>query len=299
MSYKNNHKSIFRNIFNLQFQNIGKNERDLLLKEQLGNIDFLGLSKIDIKREGKIENDIFKKSIMPGNFNESSVNPDFLEYITDKVLSNKCPLCFRDISNIPSLLDSKNKHLDGTSLLSLPLGLGDSIFGVIHFISQPENIFSREQMNYLLTLGYIISLILIKLGFSELNTYDSDLMNNMENKCKSLMGNEYDLIIEVSTDGTFLYVNEKHEDVLGYRPDELTGLNIFKYIHPDDVPEVIRVFSRGMGALTPEYVKFRYRNKNGIYIWLESIGTPYRIINGSVRAIVASREINTSSEGNT
>ena len=297
MNSISSYKSVLHKIFNLQFQNFGNDETCRLLIDQFCDFNFVGISSLHIKYKKNKKSTTIVENSLSDKMNGNSVNLVCLEEITNKVLTNKCPLCYRDVSNLPSFLDSSNKDLDSRSLLSVPLGLGESIFGVAHFISHKGKVFSIEQMNFLLTLGYIISLTLIKLRFSKLENYDNALVQQIETKCRSLIENEYDLVIEVSMDGTFLYVNERHENVLGYRPDDLTGLNIFKYIHPEDVSEVVRVFSRGMGALTPEDVKFRYRNSKGFWQWLESIGTPYRIINGNVRAIVASREIEVDSSG--
>ena len=82
------------------------------------------------------------------------------------------------------------------------------------------------------------------------------------NRYRTLIENINDLIVETSADGRFIYLSPKHEEVLGYKPEELMGRNIFENIHPDDIPHALKEFSRVIGTQTPGKAVFRYRHKN-------------------------------------
>lgn len=208
-----------------------------------------------------------------------------LDDITKKVLNTKSIFCYRDISQLENAINNHGER----SLISIPVSTGHNVRWVIHFVSYPSDSFTREQMNFLMSLGTVITTVLLRSDLVENEKIDQDTIDENLEKCRILTDRDFELIIEVSSDGTFIYANDLHEKVLGYKPRNLAGSNIFKYIHAEDISTVIRAFSKGMGTFSTEYVKFRYRNIDGHWIWLESVGTPYRIMNGDTRAIVASR----------
>jgi PAS domain S-box-containing protein len=81
-----------------------------------------------------------------------------------------------------------------------------------------------------------------------------------------------DKVAVVDEQGAFTYVNDAVEGLLGYDPETLLGTNAFEYIHPEDRPEVRRVFARTVGSEEAEQVtgEYRFRGADGTYVWLES-----------------------------
>lgn len=74
----------------------------------------------------------------------------------------------------------------------------------------------------------------------------------------------------------FLYVSPAAQTLLGYRPEELIGVSSLDLFHPDDrlayqerAPTV--AYDRGIYVAT-----YRYRHKDGHYIWLESTSRTLR-----------------------
>ena len=65
----------------------------------------------------------------------------------------------------------------------------------------------------------------------------------------------------------FVWSNGAAAALLGYDEDELIGVDPLELIHPDDLPEVKRVFARSAGE--PHGVRSRYRCKDGSWLWLE------------------------------
>lgn len=116
-------------------------------------------------------------------------------------------------------------------------------------------------------------------------------LRESEEKYRTLIEHSYDLIIEVSINGRFLYVSSKHKELLGYEPAELLGRSIFENIHPDDCPAVIAEFQRAIQTFSSGHSVFRYRHKNGEWHWLESTGKPFKTATGEVLTIVASQDI--------
>jgi PAS domain S-box-containing protein len=65
--------------------------------------------------------------------------------------------------------------------------------------------------------------------------------------------------------------------MLGYEPEEMLGLSPYQFIHPDDVnlPAIQPLVSQEVVEIKkPALVEFRFRTKEGIYRWLESLIKP-------------------------
>ncbi|HEX3034074.1 MAG TPA: PAS domain S-box protein [Thermodesulfobacteriota bacterium] len=116
-------------------------------------------------------------------------------------------------------------------------------------------------------------------------------LSETQERYRTLVEHTYDLIAETSIDGRFLYVNPKHTDVLGYEPSELLGTSIFTPMHPDDVSATMSEFTKSLRAFSSGQAVHRYKHKNGHWVWLETIGRPFKTAAGEVRAVLASRDI--------
>ncbi len=109
---------------------------------------------------------------------------------------------------------------------------------------------------------------------------------------KALISNALDIFTILDSKGVMKYYSTAVEKILGYSGDELIGKNAFAYVHPDDVDNVLEIFSKTSGI--PEYtatVEFRFLHKNGDWVILEAIGKNLLedpVING---IIVNSRDI--------
>lgn len=83
-----------------------------------------------------------------------------------------------------------------------------------------------------------------------------------------------DMLCVADTDGKFLKVNEKFEDVLGYKVEELEGKSFISLIHKDDIPstlEAIKSLEEQKGV--SGFIN-RYLCKDGSYKYLEWYSQP-------------------------
>lgn len=101
-----------------------------------------------------------------------------------------------------------------------------------------------------------------------------------------------DIISIMSAEGNIIFNSAAAEKIHGHSNSELLGKNTFEYIHPDDQVNCSAILKELLdhpeNAVTAQY---RYRNKDGCYIWMEAtasnqIANP--LINGLV---VISRDI--------
>jgi PAS domain S-box-containing protein len=90
---------------------------------------------------------------------------------------------------------------------------------------------------------------------------------------RSLLENALDIITVVDGGGMIRYASPSTERVLGYSPQELTGINILQLVHVDDAAAALDSYCRAVqsGAPTPP-VEVRVRRKDGAWRVLEAIG---------------------------
>lgn len=94
-----------------------------------------------------------------------------------------------------------------------------------------------------------------------------------EKRFKALVQEGSDLINVLDVNGNYHYASPASLAMIGVNADEITRVNAFEHIHPDDRE---RVAAELAGILEYHRIKmapFRFRDANGEYRWLESIGT--------------------------
>jgi PAS domain S-box-containing protein len=110
-----------------------------------------------------------------------------------------------------------------------------------------------------------------------------------ETKYKVLSENSRDLITLHRPDGAFLYVSPSVRNLLGYEPEELVGQDPFGFYHPDSLEKIRTELNRRVALGHPGVlIQYRFRHKNGEYVWLETISQPVLNENGQVAQIHAS-----------
>ncbi len=104
--------------------------------------------------------------------------------------------------------------------------------------------------------------------------------------------NMQDMIVQIDARGIRQYVSQSVKPVLGYEPSELVGKPVFDLIHPDDMPMVMNVLSRGVKGPMHGILETRHLHADGHYIWLETTGNTIEDEGGDiVGGIVVSRNV--------
>ncbi len=97
-------------------------------------------------------------------------------------------------------------------------------------------------------------------------------LRRSEEHFRSLINHSSDVITIISRDGTISYESPSLERVLGYKPAELIGQNMFQMIHPQDVPVVVEALTQPNGEQGDRSIEYRVRHKNGSWRVLETLG---------------------------
>lgn len=93
-----------------------------------------------------------------------------------------------------------------------------------------------------------------------------------EKRFRSLIENSSEGILLLSKDGKSTYISPSIKRILGYNEDEALQANIFSLSHPDDLPELNRVFQKVLldqQTAVHQYTG-RLRNYQGEWRWLEA-----------------------------
>ncbi|GMV99998.1 MAG: hypothetical protein AMXMBFR84_11370 [Candidatus Hydrogenedentota bacterium] len=102
---------------------------------------------------------------------------------------------------------------------------------------------------------------------------EEEAIKRNERYFRALTEKAQDLITVLNADGTIRYESPSIESVLGYGQDELTGRNVFDFIHPDDRSRALDTFVHAVAEPNASAtVNFRCLHQDGTYRMLESIG---------------------------
>jgi len=112
-----------------------------------------------------------------------------------------------------------------------------------------------------------------------------------EEKYRLLLENATDIVtLHAVEDLTCLYVNPATVGTLGYAERDLLGTSALDYVHPDD-REVLASRLREALARGDGRAEFRFRKKDGSYVWLEATGKLTADGTGRQAMLVHSRDI--------
>jgi PAS domain S-box-containing protein len=100
-----------------------------------------------------------------------------------------------------------------------------------------------------------------------------------------------DMMLRCLFDGTITAVNPAWTEVLGWQADELVGINLMDFVHPDDLARTAA--GAGQLAAGERLARFdnRYRHRDGSYRWITWAARPGEgIVNALGRDFTAERE---------
>ncbi len=170
--------------------------------------------------------------------------------------------------------------------IGVPLSVKGEIFGTINFSSlQPREVpFNNADKEIIRLMGRWVS-TMIERKQTEV------MLSDKEELYRTLVENAHDLIIETKIDGTVVYMNLNHKNLLGYDVPDLMGKSVFDLIHKDDLKPVTSEFMRALMSNSAAHAIFRFKHKNGEWRWLESAGKSFKTSSGEVRWVIDSRDI--------
>ena len=139
--------------------------------------------------------------------------------------------------------------------------------------------------------GQVIGLASLVQDITQRKQAEESLIQS-EAKFRSLIQNSSDIITILEPNGTVRYESPSIEKVLGYKPADLIGKNVFAFIHPEDTPHVFNAFREILQSSgTPLSIEFRFRHQDGSWHFLESTGNNLLADPSLAGIVVNSRDI--------
>ncbi len=101
-------------------------------------------------------------------------------------------------------------------------------------------------------------------------------LRDSESRFRLLAENATDLICRHDVNGLYRYVSPSCRKLFGYEPADLIGHSPYDFFHADDIERVQAAHDHILQGPEPVTVEYRFRRKDGSYIWLETIAKGVR-----------------------
>ena len=158
-------------------------------------------------------------------------------------------------------------------------------FGVLGAHSRRRREFSVHDAHFVQAVANVLATAIDR-------ARTEDALRKSEEHFRSLIDNASDIVTILSEDGIFRFASPSTQRLLGYAPTELLERNAFEFVHPDDLAVVAEALASAMRAPgTPQSAEFRFRQRDGSWRVLESVGQARVDADGVLTYIVNSRDI--------
>lgn len=110
---------------------------------------------------------------------------------------------------------------------------------------------------------------------------------------RNLIENASDVITVLDQQGVIHYESPSLKRVFGYEPKDLLGRNAFEFVHIEDLSIVKALFEESVknrSEVSPK-ARFRFRHRNGSWLYLEAIGRIITDDKGQIRSVINSRDV--------
>ncbi len=116
--------------------------------------------------------------------------------------------------------------------------------------------------------------------------YALDRLKQSEEKFQLIANHSQDLITVFSPKGNIMYASPSHQQLMGIDPLSMDFDKVVKFLHPEDLPEVIGLFKQFNNSSHSFTMKVRLLNDQGQWIWHDCRGNPVLSEDGKVSHIV-------------
>lgn len=98
-------------------------------------------------------------------------------------------------------------------------------------------------------------------------------LKKSEEKYRYLVNSVSDLLLEVDLKGKFTYASPQLYDIFGFTPSEIINKSMRKFIHPDDMYEVLEALKEAYHTREDITIEYRTLHKDGHYVYASAKGS--------------------------
>ncbi len=177
------------------------------------------------------------------------------------VLKNKKPLLTNAAASDPRAASLAYGHVAIERFAAAPAISGKELLGILALANPPAD-YPPAALDVITKLARTYALML--------STKRAEHQRLTENeKHKAIINSSQDMIYNISTDGTLLFVSQGVRDY-GYEPQEVIGRHFSDFVHPLDRERVRTAFLNSIRLETPPPVlSYRVLKKNGSFANIE------------------------------
>ncbi|MFX0101083.1 MAG: PAS domain S-box protein, partial [Candidatus Hodarchaeota archaeon] len=122
-----------------------------------------------------------------------------------------------------------------------------------------------------------------------------DRIKESEEKYRLITENANDLIVLLDDQFNVEYMNETITRLQGWNQDEILGISVLKFLHPDDVERATKEYMTGL-TMGEGVGEFRLLHMDGYYTWFEIRGKTFQDSEGKTKAVLFARDISKRKE---
>lgn len=86
-----------------------------------------------------------------------------------------------------------------------------------------------------------------------------------------------ELLCCLNMSGYFRYICPNHKEHMGFESHELVGANVFDMLHQDDIRKMSVLVTEMTEKKRPMEVNYRIQHKNGDWVTMNTIATPFLV----------------------
>lgn len=138
----------------------------------------------------------------------------------------------------------------------------------------------------------LMGIIAAAIGVEEEHKREATVWAQNEAKWRSLIQTSSNLITILEANGTIKYASPAIRSVLGYKPKELMGQNLFELVHPEDLVNIEQNFQGFLQNPTTDLsLEFRFRHQDGSWRYIESTYSNLLMDSPVTRIVVNFRDV--------
>jgi len=117
-------------------------------------------------------------------------------------------------------------------------------------------------------------------------------LQKSEERLRLLIKNSSDIIVGIDRDGIQRFVSQAVEKITGYTPEEVTNIHLSEIVHPDDMPEIVRIWAEAIHNPEKIYkIQYRHKHKTNGWVHLEAMGQSLLNLPGIESVVVSVRDM--------
>jgi len=170
--------------------------------------------------------------------------PDAFNSLFDAVITSGNPVISNDLDQSPDQLGEPEVLIE--NLLGVALRRGEDLVGVVGIANRPGG-YDRHLVAAIEPFLASCANLIVAYRSERRRKVAEHALHRTERRLRLVAENVADLLYTTSGDGTFIFISESVERLLGYHPADLIGTDLYLLVHPED-RDAFHESGRGVAA---------------------------------------------------